>query len=222
MYYNSKVQIALFYSKLDVRADKLFYRLNEAIDEVLDNAPINIPTPQNMTGDIPQLQAVSSNNLYTLQITGQRIDLVLNNNFVNDTANTNALKFEDIATKFVKYISDNHNIVRFGLVSTTIVDNGKSVDSIKKKYFKEVIDKPVDLSLRYNNKMKRDKYLLNNIVEVSSAYANVNGNQKKVVVIMRDINNDAQQGQTLRKNFISESLSSFYNDLLPERVKELL
>lgn len=222
MFYNNKIQIALFFNKFEERADKIFYKLNDEIDEVFDNPPINIPVPPDAPPEIPVLQASSSNGFYSLTISKVRIDFTLINHIVDDEANSRAKDFQALASKFVNYISNNHPIVRFGLVSTTIATESNPVDKLRNKYFNNNVGKPYELSVRFNNRKQKDKYLINDIVEISSTFAVLNNKQTHINVINRDINNVAQQGVVLRKKFTEEILEVYYSELLVDKIEALL
>ena len=221
MYHNNRIQIALFFQKLSVRPDKLFHSMDGIIGNLFDIAPINIPVPQDAPPEIPELQAVSSDNVYSLTISKVRIDFNLNNPY-DDESNLRAENFKKVASDFIKFIINNQNIIRFGLVSTTIVNEQNPVDRIQKKYFKESFHKPNELSLRFNNQRARDKYILNDIVEISSVFANINNQNKQVVVVNRDINNNPIQNNSLKKDFVIDSFDSLYSELLVDKVKELI
>lgn len=222
MYFNNRIQIALFFNKFDERADLYFYELNKSLDNIFDMAPINIPVPPNAPIEIPLLNATSTNNFYNLSISKLRIDFTLNNINIDDSANEKANKFYRIAMRFLEYVQSNQQIVRFGLVSTTLRTDGNPVDLIKKRYFNKTLSNPSEVTIRYNNPRKRESMLLNDIVEISSVNAIINNSQKNILVITRDINNILEQGIILKKQDLRNAFEFFYNELLVDKVKELI
>lgn len=222
MYYNNRIQIALFLNKFDTRADMYFYKLNEQLDNIFDLAPMNIPVPVGAPSDIPLLNATSSNNFYNLSISRMRIDLILNNLNIDDSANEKANKFYRIAMKFLDFVQSEQQIIRFGLVSTTLRTDGNPVELIKKKYLNKTLTNPSEITIRYNNQRKRESMLLNDIVEISSVNAIINNYPKNILVINRDINSVPEQGVILKKQELKNAFEFFYNDLLVDKVKELI
>lgn len=222
MYFNSRIQIAIFFNNMVERPDKVFYAFNEALGDVFDAQPVIIPLPPDAPVEIPAVQATSSNRNFTFNMSKLRADLILNNPNIDEEGNKRADKFYQLASKYIDYFASNNQIGRIGLISNTVVKNGNPIDVIKKRYITNQLASPAELSIRFNIRISKLSLIFNDITEVLSAPVMINGTVKNAIVVNKDINNVPEEGKTLSKKMLQDILDSFYPNILPDKVKELI
>ena len=216
------LQLALFYKEVELRPDLKFSGLNSAMLNMFDMMPTMLPLPPDAPPEVPLVILKGSTNGYTCNISRNRIDLIYNPQKQDQNATENINDFISKAKVFSKYVFDNQDNVRFGLVSRYFIQNEKPIEAIKKKYLKNSFGDLKELNLRFNKGKFQFGIDLNDIVEISSVIEIVNNKANEGILIQRDINNAPKPGQKISVKKVQEVIESSIKMLSPEENRRLI
>ncbi len=216
------LQLAIFYKEVETRPDQKFSGLNNAMLNMFDMMPTMLPLPLDAPPEIPLVILKGSENGYSCNIARNRIDLIFNPKKTDQNITSNISDFISKAKAFSKYVFNNNDNVRFGLISRYFIKDQNPIETIKKKYLKNTFGDLKELNLRFNKGKVQLGIDLNDIIEISSAIEIDNNKQEQGILIQRDINNDPKAGQKISLGKVQELIEHSVKMISPEETKGLV
>ena len=165
------MQIALFAQDLISRPDLLMNEINEKLGNIFDAMPTILNLPADVPAEIPLAQIRSKNNVYALNISRTRIDLIISPIFSEEKTPQEMYKqFKPTVDKYYKTAMKSVPLNRIGIIYTLFEPSESNVQAIFEKYLKEEyrIDS-TEVTVRTNNQTLNQGVVYNNIRNVQTA-----------------------------------------------------
>lgn len=187
-------QLALFFDKPIDRPDELWPLFNKEMGGVFDQIPSIFPLPNQLQLlDVPIIQAVSSNRVYSCNMAKGRVDYF--------HAGIGKQKFRDIKSdflieteKYFNFFSSKTKIKRIGFVIRFFIQDDEQAKTISKlldRGFRELHGGDThEAYIRFVSRDKIDIFDVNNFTSIEKFSANISevGNNIKGILITRDFN----------------------------------
>lgn len=218
------MQIALFPLERIQRPDLLMNVVNEKNGNILDAMPNIINLPVDAPVDIPIVQARSTNNVYALNISRNRVDFIITPQFERDEVPTEVLKsYKSVIEKYYKAVLGVMGIVRVGVILTVFENIQNNVKAVYDKYLKIPFENGcIEVSTRTNKQSLCKGYVLNNIKNVEAGELHVGATVHKGVIIQMDTNNVPDTTNLLNADSIASVLVQATNKIKAGALKELI
>lgn len=218
------MQIALFAQDLISRPDLLMNEINDKLGNIFDAMPTILNLPADVPAEIPLAQIRSKNNVYALNISRTRIDLIISPIFSEEKTPQEMYKqFKPTVDKYYKTAMKSVPLNRIGIIYTLFEPSESNVQAIFEKYLKEEyrIDS-TEVTVRTNNQTLNQGVVYNNIRNVQTAVVHVGKVDHKGVVIQLDTNNVPSAEVVLSTEMVANVISHAAAKLKPNAVKELI
>lgn len=216
------LQLAIFYKEIELRPDQKFVGLNNAMLNMFDMMPTMLPLPPDVPPEVPLVILKGSDNGYSCNISRNRIDLIFTPKKPDQNITSNISDFISKAKAFSKYVFDNQENVRVGLISRYFIKNTKPIEAIKKKYLKNSFGDLKELNIRFNKGKVQFGIDLNDIIEISSVVEIENEKETHGILIQRDINNSPKPGQKISIAKVQEVIEGSIKMISPEETRGLV
>lgn len=218
------MQIALFAQDLIPRPDLLMNEINDKLGNIFDTMPTILNLPADVPAEIPLAQTRSKNNVYALNISRSRIDLIISPIFAEEKTPQEMFKqFKPTVDKYYKTAMKSVPLNRIGIIFTLFEPSESNVQAIFEKYLKEEyrIDS-TEVTVRTNNQTLNQGVVYNNIRNVQTAVVHVGKVDHKGIVIQLDTNNVPSTEIVLSTEMVANVISHAAAKLKPHAVKELI
>lgn len=217
------IQIALFTSDLIGRPDLLMNEINERLGGVFDAMPTILNLPPDVPAEIPLAQIRSNDNIYALNVSRSRTDLIISPHYSDDKVPSDSFKtFKPLIEKFYRATASSHSIKRVGVIFTLFEAAEENVKIIYEKYLKEKwVAGNAEITIRTNQQTMSKGIIYNNIRNIQAADLHVEKETHKGVIIQLDTNN-VPTNDALSLETIAAIVSYANNKLKAGVVKELI
>jgi hypothetical protein len=217
-----RLQLALFFTELESRPDRLMNSINEAMGNLFNGMPQVIQLPPGVPQEIPSVILKSEDDKYNCNISNTRIDLIFNGG-PNWEVEWKSIIQDFLAKKtlFCNFISNEKKTYRFGFIGQFFIPDNKPAFQISRKYLKSDLGSLEELNIRYNKPKELYGLKLNDIYSINAAKEDVEGQLRDGIFIERDINNvplDVELNNDDTKRIIDKLVESFY----PDQIKGLI
>lgn len=218
------IQVALFLLNQISRPDLLMNTINEKIGNILDEMPNILNIPIDVPVDLPIAQVKSSDKVFGLNVSRNRVDLFINPNYSREDSILDVYKsYKSIVEKFYKTVLNSFPATRIGIVFTLFEETEEPIKRIYSKYLSETYSaNSVEADIRINKQILSKGFVLNNLRNIQVANIDVGSDEKKGVVIQLDTNNVIDQQKQLSSDIISSILTVATAKLKPGEIKELI
>lgn len=218
------MQIALFARDLIGRPDLLMNEINNKLGNIFDSMPTILNLPPEVPAEIPLAQIRSKDNVYALNISRSRIDLVISPVFHEDkTPQEEYKQYKPLVDKYYKTAMKSVALNRVGIIYTLFEPAESNVQVIYDKYLKEQYRSDImEVTIHTNSQVMNQGVVYNNIRNVQAGIIHVGQEEHKGVVIQLDTNNVPSKEVILPAEAIANILSHAAAKLKPKAVKELI
>lgn len=218
------MQIALFAQDLIPRPDLLMNEINDKLGNIFDAMPTILNLPTDVPAEIPLAQIRSKNNVYALNISRGRIDLIISPIFTEDKTPQEMFKqYKPTLEKYYKTAMKSVPIKRIGIIYTLFEPSETNVQAVYEKYLKEKYrSDSMEVTVHTNNQTLNQGVVYNNIRNVQAAIIHVGKEDHKGVVIQLDTNNVPSKEVVLSTEMVANVISHAAAKLKPSAVKELI
>ncbi|NMY90067.1 hypothetical protein [Pseudomonas oryzihabitans] len=214
-----KLQLALFFGVPELRPDKKYERINEEMGNLFDAMPQIMPLPPEVPFDLPRVVMTSSDQRYSCNIAGSRIDLHYNADGLGENAWPTVVQDFKIKSRlFIRAVSGSFVVNRFGLVGAFFIPDKSAEVNLSRKYIKPELGVLEEINIRYNKRSQTHGLTLNNIFSINSAELSATG--EKGVYLERDLNNVVESDR-LGSDVISAVVDKSLDMYSPEYIKGL-
>lgn len=215
-----KLQLALFFGVPELRPDRKYDKINEDMGNLFDAMPQIVPLPPEVPFELPRVVMSSSDQKYSCNIAGSRIDLYFNIQGEGEESWPSIVQDFKIKSKlFVRSVSQSFLVNRFGLVGAFFIPDRSAAMSLSRKFLKPDLGDLEEVNLRYNKRSRDHGLSLNNIYSINTAEMGALGEQG--ILIERDVNNVVGP-DTLDYNVVSSMVEKYLEMYSPEKVKSLV
>ncbi|RUM92811.1 MAG: hypothetical protein DSZ27_02170 [Thiomicrospira sp.] len=216
------LQYASFFKDVVMRPNDRFKGLNDHLN-IFDSIPQTMPIPDSAPPEIPVQVLKSSDDKYTCNLSRSRIDFILQRAEAK-TSNKDILKdFNNKVDRLIPYILDKEEINRFGMVAKYFFETKDPIDCIKNKYFSDnMVDGSYELGVRFNKRDSLENMIVNDVVEIYSGQALIEGQEKSGIIILRDINNSPVLDGELSHKDLMKISQKYSSRLTEESIEGLL
>lgn len=214
------LQLALFFTDVIRRPDKLIDGINEATGNLFDGIPQILDIPMEAPMEIPVVLLKSETGIYLCNISRGRIDFIYNDNNLNKEWSSVISDFYAKTQLIIKHIGIQHSINRFGIIGNFFIEDKNPAWQINRKYMKHEITDVDEIIVRYNKRKEMYGLVLNNITHIEASINQIT--QTKGIVIQRDINNNPTDANISIENIIKIidiSLKDYSSDEMKKLVK---
>jgi len=186
--------------------------------------PNIINLPMDAPVDIPVVQARSTNNVYALNISRNRVDLIITPQFDDDGVPAEVFKsYKGVIEKYYKAVLSALAIVRIGVIFTVFENTQDNVKAVHDKYLKVPYENGcIEVSTRFNKQSLCKGYVLNNIKNVEAGELHVGSNVHKGVIIQMDTNNVPDTTNLLNADVMASILVQAVSKIKAGALKELI
>lgn len=180
--------------------------------------------PDDVPAEIPLAQTRSKDNIYALNISRGRIDLIITPIFAEDKTPQEMFKqFKPTVDKYYKTAMKSVPIKRVGIIYTLFEPVETNVQAIFEKYLKEEYrSDSMEVTVHTNSQTLNQGVVYNNIRNVQAAVVHVGEQEHKGVVIQLDTNNVPTKEVVLTPEMVAKVISHAAAKLKPNAVKELI
>lgn len=216
------LQFALFFKNIVERPDSTFEDINKNMLNIFDDIPQILPIPAQLPPEIPVVTRKSKKGDYVCNIARSRIDLICQRTD-DETENIELLKdFNAKVNAYVKYVLQQQEAIRFGMIARYFHKDDGAVSTIRKKYFSPPLENISELSLRFNQNDAFLDFKINDIVEISAANATLGVNTSKGILIQRDINNAPEKNRILSHELLLKLSERYAQNITQQKIEELI
>lgn len=218
------MQIALFTGGLIGRPDLVMSEINAKLGSVFDTMPNILNLPPEIPAEIPLVQTKSSDGIYSLNVSRNRIDLIVSPQY--EKANTPLEMFKEYKYSIDKYCKAALNItdlVRIGIIITLFQESEENTRAVYEKYLNIPFSSDcVEINFRTNHQSISKGIVYNNIKTVEAGELHVENMVYKGVIIQLDTNNVPENGVTISTEMINSLLVQVSGKIKPSALKELI
>ena len=218
------IQIALFAQDLISRPDLLMNEINEKLGNVFDSMPTILNLPADVPAEIPLAQIRSKNNVYALNISRGRIDLIISPIFAEDKTPQEMFKqYKPTVEKYYKTAMRAVPINRIGIIFTLFEPIEANVQAVYEKYLKEKYrPDSMEVTVHTNSQTLNQGVVYNNLRNVQAAVVHVGNQDHKGVVIQLDTNNVPSEKVVLSTEMVANVIAHAAAKLKAGAIKELI
>ena len=218
------IQIALFSENLISRPDVLMNEINNRLGNILDSMPTILNLPIDAPAEIPIAQIQSSNNIFSLNISRHRVDLIIRPNLAEKQSPSDCYKkYKATIDKYYKTVTNAIGVIRIGIIYTLFEEMANNVEAIFGKYMKENFPtNTTEISIRTNTHSMNKNIIYNNIRNVQAGDLHIGNQVHSGVVIQLDTNNIPNNEVLLTNEMLSAALALASNKLKVGALKELI
>lgn len=218
------LQLALFFSNLLRRPDKLINDINEATGNLFDGVPHILDLPPDVPNEFPAVTLKSEDNMYICTISRGRLDFLYNLQPKSDKDWADISKnFSYKSQLLLKYFEKEHNFIRFGLVGNFFIEDKNPIWQLNRKYMKNEHSDLQELLIRYNKIKNIFGLSLNNITHIEIANQQIIQDQgESGIIIQRDINNIPSENNLIIEDIIKIIDSTLKEDYSIDEIKKLV
>lgn len=218
------MQVALFAQDLVPRPDLLMNEINGKLGNVLDAMPTILNLPSDVPPEIPLAQIHSKDNVFALNISRGRIDLVISPSFQENMSPQDMFKrFKPTIDKYYKTAMQSVPINRIGIIFTLFEPSNSNVRTVFEKYLTERYrPENMEVMIRTNTQTLNQGIVYNNIRNVQAAVVHVGNQEHTGVIIQLDTNNVPSREAVLSTEMVASVISQAAAKLKPNAIKELI
>ena len=218
------IQMAVFSEGRIDRPDLLFHAVNEKMGGIINDMPTILNLPTDIPGEIPVVQARSSDGRISVNVSRSRIDLIINFVYESELSPLDALNTQkSLIQKYYKGVLNALAVNRTGFVITMFEPQQSNVKAVFEKYFSEKYTaKFTEASMRVNKQHIRKSVVYNNIRSVEAATITVGEENIPGVLFQFDINNALVQGRQINEDVLAYVFSQGAECLSPDAVKGMI
>lgn len=218
------IQTALFSEELIGRPDLLMTEVNSKLGSVFDAMPNIINLPPVVPADIPIVQTKSTNEIYALNVSRNRIDLIISPPYERENTPSEFFKeYKPVIEKYSKAVLNSINLIRIGVILTLFQDSDDNTKTIYDKYLSVPYSTNcVEINLRMNKQNLHKGIVYNNIAIVEAGELNVGDIAHKGIIIQLDTNNAPETDKRINYEIVSTALTQVAGKIKPMALKELI
>lgn len=218
------MQIALFTSELISRPDLVMTEINSKMGGVFDAMPNILNLPPEIPAEIPLVQANSNNGVYALNVSRNRIDLIITPQYEKEGMPLEIFKeYRNSIDKYCKATLNITSLIRMGVIITLFHETAENTRAVFDKYLRIPYSSDcVEANFRVNQQNINKGIVFNNIKIVEAGELHIGSTTNKGVIIQFDTNNAPENGRTVLAETISALLSQAASKIKPVALKELI
>lgn len=218
------VQIALFSQETISRPDLVMNDINQKENGIFDDIPTIINLPPDILAEIPIAQIKSKTGMYNLNVSRNRVDLIVNADFSNNNSPFEIFKsYKPIIDKFYKAVNAAMAVIRIGIIMTLFEPTGNNVKVVYDKYSKETYSRDcTEVTYRINKQNVVKGHVINNIRNIEATDLHFGSDVHKGIIIQLDTNNVPDQNKPITAELTSTLLTQAINKIKDSAVKELI
>ena len=225
------MQVALFFEDIIRKPERKIKPLicNVFGEDYVDKADkellnVNLPI------DFPTIQMVYTKKFrWNINISQSRLDVFaelpvqVNEDFQSELIQESKATIKKVVHQIVSQIDVN----RVGVVGKFFEINETPTLSISQKLFDGKYNKSTELNFRVNNITEYDDHIINNIIQVGEATVSTFNKETsetipyRGVLLMRDINNSAAEGESLEEEKINKIIDFACGNFEREKIVEV-
>lgn len=218
------IQMALFTGDLISRPDLMMSSINDAMGNIFDAMPNIMNLPMNAPPEIPIAQTKSSNEKYALNVSRNRIDLLISPQYETQDGPLELVRsFKSSIDKYYKSVLNLTDLVRAGMVITLFEEEENNVKRIYDKYF--CMHYSLDCTeaeFKINKQKMIRGMVFNNIQFVQAGVMHMENRVQKGVLIQFDVNNALENGKTISNEIITSIVTQSIDKIKPGKLKEII
>lgn len=217
----ARIQFGVFFNRPINRPDLISSSVLQQFQSEFDAPPTNLPLPPDAPVDIPISQLKSKSGAWNLDVSKIRAGVVFSPENVGNSENE--VSIENIkkvillcADKAREQNIDINRIVNFAVY---ILYPNKPIEFLQEKLRIKKFNNTIELSIRFNQKEKKDDFSMNNITMIENGFEEKDGKKNNVLILTKDVNNifpnenkfldkDIEKFFSITKNIVSWEKSS--------------
>ena len=218
------IQIALFTKEILSRPDLILTDVNSKLDSIFDAMPNILNLPPEVPAEIPLVQARSTNGLYALNVSRNRVDFMISPQYEEDSLPSELFKkYRPQMDKYCKSVINITDLVRIGVIITLFHETENNIMAIYDKYLNIPYSNDcTEINLRTNRQKLIKGIVYNNIKTVQAAELHVGDINHTGVIIQLDTNNIPEKDKEISENEIVNMLNQVAGKIKPGEIKELI
>ncbi len=218
------IQIALFTKEILSRPDLIMAEVNSKVGSIFDAMPNILNLPLEAPAEIPLVQARSTNGVYALNVSRNRIDFSISPKFEEDIPPLELFKkYRPLVDKYYKSIINTTDLIRIGVVITLFHKTENNIMAIYDKYLNIPYSNDcTEINFRMNRQKIIKGIVYNNIKTVQAAELHVGSTSHKGVIIQLDTNNIPEENKEISDSIIANMLNQVAGKIKPCEIKELI
>lgn len=218
------VQIALFSSELINRPDLLMNEVNSRLGMIFDAMPNILNLPPEVPAEIPLVQTQSTNGVFTLNVSRNRIDFIISPEFYKESTPYDIIKeYKYLIEKYCKATLGAIDLVRIGVIMTLFYPIEENVKAVYEHYFCDTFSTncaEIKFSLNKQNLIKGHIY--NNIKTVEAIELHIGEIIQKGVIFQLDTNNIPDNEKLINYDIVNSVISQAIDKIRASAIKELI
>ena len=218
------IQIALFTKEILSRPDLILTDVNSKLGSIFDAMPNILNLPPEVPAEIPLVQARSTNGLYALNVSRNRVDFMISPQYEEDILPSELFKkYRPQMDKYCKSVINITDLVRIGVIITLFHETENNIMAIYDKYLNIPYSNDcTEINLRTNRQKLIKGIVYNNIKTVQAAELHVGDINHTGVIIQVDTNNIPEKDKEISENEIVNMLNQVAGKIKPGEIKELI
>lgn len=218
------VQVALFSEELINRPDLLMTEVNSRLGSIFDAMPNIINLPPIVPAEIPIVQTKSTNEIYALNVSRNRIDLMITPPYERENTPSELFnEYKSVIEKYCKTVLNSIKLIRIGIILTLFQDFDDNTRAVFEKYLcAPYSTNYVEVNLRMNRQSLHKGIVYNNIRTVEAGELYIGNATTKGVILQLDTNNASETDKQINYDIISTVLSQAAGKIKPAALKELI
>lgn len=218
------MQVALFTGGLIGRPDLVMAEINAKLGSVFDTMPNILNLPPEIPAEIPLVQTKSSDGVYSLNVSRNRVDLIISPPYERENTPFELLKeYKYSIDKYCKAALNITDLVRVGIIITLFQECEENTRSIYEKYLSiPFSNNCVEINFRTNHQNISKDIVYNNIKTVEAGELHLANMSYKGVIIQLDTNNVPENGITISAEMINSLFVQVSGKIKPSALKELI
>ena len=218
------IQMALFTRDLISRQDLVMSGINEKTGKIFNAMPNIMNLPLDAPPEIPLVQVVSTDGMYNLNVSRNRVDLTISPKYEREDAPADLFKeYKILLEKYYKSVFSAMDLIRVGVVITLFHEASNNVEAVFDRGIKESFSTDcVEASYRINKQNLYKGFVYNNIKSVQAGEVHVNNAVHKGVLIQLDTNNVPDSNKVISNEDISHLLAKVSEKIKVGQLKELI